>query len=150
MDYRHLHSLAKKVSYPLPHINDSLLVLGGSKYFSAMDLASGYWQVDLSPEDCEKCALISRKGLFEPTCMPQGLCDSPATFRRAINGLLGDLKMSCMLVYLDDITVFFRTFQEHLSHLQLVFDCLRTAGLKLKPSFFKTEMEFLGHHVTQS
>ena len=153
MDYRRLNALTKKDSYPLPRINDSLRVLGGSKYFSAMDLASGYWQVELSPEDREKCALISSEGLFEPTRMPQGLCNAPATFQRAMDGILGDLKMSCVLVYLDDITVFSRTFQEHLSHLRLVFDCLRTAGLKLKPSkcsFFKTEMEFLGHHVSQS
>ena len=153
MDYRRLNALTKKDSYPLPRIDDSLRVLGGSKYFSAMDLASGYWQVDLSPEDREKCALISSEGLFEPTRMPQGLCNAPATFQRAMDGLLGDLKMSCVLVYLDDITVFSRTFQEHLSHLRLVFNRLRTAGLKLKPSkcsFFKTEMEFLGHHVSQS
>ena len=152
MDYRRLNSITKKDSYPLPRIDDSLRVLGGSKYFSAMDLASGYWQVDLSPEDREKCALISSEGLFEPTRMPQGLCNAPATFQRAMDNILGDLKMSCVLVYLDDITVFSRTFHEHLTHLRLVFDRLRNAGLKLKPakcSFFQSEMEFLGHRVSR-
>ena len=99
-----------------------------------MDLASGYWQVDLSPADQEKCALISSEGLFEPTRMPHGLCNAPATFQRAMDNLLGDLKMSCVLVYLDDITVFSRTFTEHLSHLRAVFERLWDAGLKLKPS----------------
>ena len=69
-----------------------------------------------------------------------------------MDNLLGDLKMSCVLVYLDDITVFSRTFTEHLGHLRAVFDRLQDAGLKLKPSkcsFFREEMEFLGHKVTK-
>lgn len=92
--YRRLNALIKKDSYPLPRIDESLRVLGRSKYFSAMDLASGYWQVDISPEDQEKSALISIEGMFEPTQMPQGLCNAPATFQRVMDGLLGDLKMS--------------------------------------------------------
>lgn len=85
--------------------------------------------------------------------MPQGLYNAPATFQRAMDGLLGDLKISCVLVYLDNITVFSQIFQEHLSHLRLVFNCLRTAGLKLKPSkclFFKNEMKFLENRVSHS
>lgn len=151
MDYRWLNSITKKDSYPLPRINNSLRVLGGSKYFSAMDLTSGYWQANLSPEDQEKCALISSEGLFKPTRMPQGLCNAPATFQRAIYNILGDLKMSFVLVYLDKITVFLRILHEHLSHLRLVFNCLQDAGLKLKPSkcsFFQSEMEFLSHRVS--
>lgn len=66
MGYRRLNSITKKDSYPLPRINDSLKVLGGSKYFSTMALASGYWQADLSPEDREKCALISSEGSLSP------------------------------------------------------------------------------------
>lgn len=152
MDYRRLNSITKKDSYPLPRIDDSLRLLGGSQFFSAMDLASGYWQINLSKEDREKCALISSEGLFEPTRMPQGLCNAPATFQRAMDNLLGDLKMTCVLVYLDDITVFSRTFEEHLQHLRTVFQRIRDAGLKLKPSkcaFFKNEMEFLGHKVSR-
>ena len=86
-----------------------------------MDLALGYWQVDLSPEDREKAALITSEGLFEPTRMPQGLCNAPATFQRAMNSTLRDLKLSCVLVYLDDITVFSSTFTDHLEHLKAVF-----------------------------
>ena len=79
-----------------------------------MNLASGYWQVDLSTEDREKAALITSEGLFESTCMPQGLCDAPATFQRAMDSILRDLKLSCVLVYLDDITVFSAIFTYHL------------------------------------
>ena len=106
VDYHRLNSVTKKDSYPLPRIDDALRRLGGSRFFSAMDLASKYWQVDLSPEDREKAALITSEGLFEPTRMPQGLCNAPATFQRAMDSILRDLKLSCVLVYLDDITVF--------------------------------------------
>jgi len=151
MDYRKLNSLTKKDLYPIPCIDDTLKRLGGSQYFSAMDLASGYWQIELSKEDCEKCALITSEGLFEPTRMPQGLCNAPATFQRSMDNLLGDLKLSCVLVYLDDITVFSCTFNDHLAHLREVFTRLRTANLKLKKdkcSFLKNQLEFLGHHIS--
>ena len=118
-----------------------------------MDLASGYWQVDLSPEDRQKAALITSEGFFEPTCMLQGLCNAPATFQRAMDSILHDLKLSCVLVYLDDITVFSATFTDHLAHLKEVFIKIQEAGLKLKPSkcaFFKERLEFLGHEVTQT
>lgn len=72
MHYRRLNALAKKDIYPLPSIDDFLRVLGKYKYFSEFNLASEYWQVNLSPEDHDKCALISSEGLFEPTRMPQG------------------------------------------------------------------------------
>lgn len=66
--------------------------------------------------------------------MPQGLCDAPATFQRSMDNLLGDLKFSCLLVFLDDITVFQNCFQDHHVYLRLVFNWLRTHGLKLEPS----------------
>lgn len=117
MDYHKLNNLTKKDSYPLPQIDDTLKKLGGSKFFSAMDLASGYWKVMLSPEDCDKCALITSEGLFETTRMPQGLCNAPSTFQRSMNKILQDLKLSCVMVYLNDITVFSKTFTDHLQHL---------------------------------
>ena len=88
MDYCSLNSVTKKDSYPLPRIDNALRQLSGSKFFSAMDLALGYWQVDLSPKDREKAALITSEGLFESTCMPQGLCNAPATFQRAMYSIL--------------------------------------------------------------
>ena len=153
MDYCCLNSLTKKDSYPLPRIDNSMQCLGGSQYFSAMDLASGYWQIDLSPEDCEKSTLITSDRLFKPTRMPQGLCNAPATFQRAMDSVLRDLTLSCVLVYLDNITVFSVTFVNHLKHLHSVFQCLQEARLKLKPSkcsFFKEQLKFLGHEVTKS
>ena len=118
-----------------------------------MDLASSYWQIDLSPKDREKAALITSDGLFESTCRPQGLCNAPVTFQQAMDSVLRDLTLSCVLVYLDNITVFSSTFANHLNHLCSVFQRLRETGLKLKPSkcsFFKEQLEFLGHKVTKN
>ena len=83
-----------------------------------MVLASGYWQVDLSPQDREEAALITLEILFEPTQMPQGLCNAPATFQRVMDSILRDLKLLYVLVYLNDITVFSSTFTDHLAHLK--------------------------------
>ena len=82
--------------------------------------------------------------------MPQGLCNAPATFQRAMDSILGDLKLSCDLVYLDDINVFSKTFTDHLQHLEEVFKRLLAINLKIKPSkcsFFKSQLEYLGFVV---
>ena len=97
-----------------------------------MDLVSGYWQIDLPEEDQEKCAIIAQSGLYQPTWMPQGLTNASATFQIIIDSILSDLKLSCVLVYLDDINVFSRTFLDHLNHLEEVFKRLCHSDLKLK------------------
>ena len=132
--------------------SDALDRLGGAKYFSAMDLVSGYWQIDLPEEDQQKAAIITPQGLFQPTRMPQGLCNAPATFQRTMDNILSDLKMSCVLVYLDDINVFSKTFSEHLDHLREVFHRLSKNNLKLKAKkchFFKKQLKYFGYIVNQ-
>lgn len=102
--------------------------------------------MNLPPEGQEKCAIKTSKGLFQPTIMPQGLCNAPATFQRAMDTILGDLKLSCVLVYLDNINVFSKTFSEHLEHLEEVFRRLAAAKPKIKPrkcQFFKEQLEYL-------
>lgn len=117
-----------------------------------MDLISGYWQIDLPTKDQEKCAIITERGLFQPTRMPQGLANAPATFQQCIDTVMGSLKLSCVLVCLDDINVYSQTFSNHLEHLKAVFKKLIYAGLKLKPrkcNFFKEHLEFLGFMVSK-
>ena len=125
VDYRWLNSVTKMDVFPLPRIDDTMDSLAQSKYFTTLDLASGFWQVKMNPESQEKTAFATPSGLYEFRGMPFGLCNSPATFQRLMENVLAGLtKKSCM-VYIDDVLVIGRTFQEHLGNLREVFQRLR-------------------------
>ena len=151
-DYRKLNEVTIKDSYPLPRIDDSLDTLSGSKWFSTLDLQSGYWQVEMAEEDKAKTAFItSCSGLFQFEVMPFGLCNSPATFERLMERVLSGLQWQICLVFLDDIIVYGTSFEQELQRLQTVFDRLREANLKLSPKkcdLFKHEVNYLGHVVS--
>lgn len=114
VDYRHLNAKTVRDAYPLPRIEKSLDRLHGAKWFSVMDLASGFNQVAMEEKDREKTAFITPMGLSECLRMPFGLTNSPATFQRLMQGVLGDQMFQILLVYLDDIIVYSQTFEEHL------------------------------------
>ena len=151
VDFRGLNRVTSWSEYPIPRIDDCLESMSGAKIFTTLDLASGYWQVLLDPEDREKTAFSTQKGHFQFVTMPMGLKGAPATFQRLMDSVLRGLHWKSVLVYLDDIILFSQTFAEHLEHLREVFHCLRQAGLKLKPSkciFVRPEVPFLGHVVS--
>jgi len=150
VDYRLLNNQTKKDGFPLPLIGQTLEAVAGSQWFSTMDLKSGYWQVAMHPRDQEKTAFVTPQGLFEFTVMPFGLCNAPATFSRLMHGVLGGLGSQRCVLYLDDVTAHGTTFDRALENLVAVFQKLRAANLKLKPSkckLFATEVAFLGHVV---
>ena len=152
VDYRKLNDVTRKDAYPLPRIDDTLDALKGSMYFSTLDLYSGYWQVKMDEADKVKTAFITRQGLFQFCTMPFGLCNAPATFERLMELTLSGLTWKCCLVYLDDIIVYGRTFEEALQNLRSVLDRIRRAKLKLKTSkceLFRSQVPFLGHVVTR-
>ena len=152
INYRKLNSVTRKDVYPIPRIDDTLDTLAGSQWFSTLDMVSGYWQVEVGVEDREKTAFCTLNGLFEFKVMPFGLCNGPATFQRLMDLVLAGLQMSHCLVYVDDVIVMGRSFQEHLHNLRQVFERLREAGLTLKPSkcaFFQTEVFYLGHIISR-
>lgn len=114
VDYRHLNKITKKDVYPLPRIDDALDCLHGAKYFSSIDLRSGYWQIAVDEMDREKTAFITPDGLYQFKVMPFGLCNAPATFERMMDSLLLGFKWSTCLCYLDDVIIFLQPLK-HIS-----------------------------------
>ncbi|KAJ7987593.1 hypothetical protein DPEC_G00328090 [Dallia pectoralis] len=151
VDYRPLNERTIKDAYPLPRIQDTLDTLSTARYFSTLDLTSGYWQVEMTPRARKAAAFCTRKGLFEWNVMPFGLCNAPATFQRLMDRVLAGLQWETCLVYLDDIIVLGRDGTEMLERLSQVFGRLRVANLKLKPSkcvLFREQVVYLGHIVS--
>jgi len=148
-----MSELARKDAYPLPRIEESLDALTGAKWFSTLDLASGYNQVPVADKDRAKTAFCTAFGLFEFNRMPFGLCNAPSTFQRLMERIFGDQSFQSLLLYLDDVIVFSTTIEQHLQRLELVLDRLRQQNLKIKLSkccFFQPEVRYLGHVVSST
>ncbi len=126
--------------------------LAGAKYFSSLDLKSGYWQVEMDKESKKYTVFtVGPLGFYECDRMPFGLCNAPATFQWLMEMCLDDLNLRWCLIYLDDIVIFSKTQEEHFECLDAVLQRLIDTGLKLKPSkcdLFKEEIIYLKHRVT--
>jgi hypothetical protein len=152
VDYRRLNSLTKKDNYPLPRIDDTFDLLEGATIFSSLDLASGFWQVPLTDRAKEKTAFVCQEGLFKFDTMPFGLYNATSTFQRLMDVVLGNLRWKCVLVYVDDVNVYSKSFDQHLIDLQRIFHRLIQVGLKLKPSKCSIGMPklvYLGHIISK-
>ena len=121
VDYRKLNAITRFDAFPLPRIDETLESLGGARFFSTLDLLSGYWQVGLTEQARLKSAFTTRSGLFLWNVMPFGLCNAPSTFERLMEFVLQGLQWQTCLVYLDDVVVFARTEKEMLVRLDEVF-----------------------------
>ena len=151
IDYRKLNNITQKDSYPLPRIDESLDMLGGSKWFSTLDLASGYWQIEMDEKDKEKTAFVTSRGLFQFNVLPFGLCNAPATFERLMERVLHGLQWETCLIYLDDVIIHADSFENHINRLKIILQRLQQAGLKLSPPkchLFQREVAYLGHKIT--
>ena len=151
VDFRALNKQTVRNRYPLPRIDDLLDKLVGMKYFSSLDLAQAYYQVRLLPSDVPKTAFTTPEGLFEFLVLPFGLTNAPATFQAIIHEVFGDALGKILLAYLDDLLIFSKTREEHLSHLRVVLSKLREhklyANIK-KCHFMSQSVQFLGHVVS--
>jgi hypothetical protein len=151
LDYRALNKISVKNSYPLPRIDEILDSLQGATCFSGLDLASGYFQIPVAPEDVEKTAFRTRYGSFEFLVMPFGLTNAPATFQTLMNDIFREYLDDFVVIYLDDIMVFSKNPADHAKHLRIVFDILRTHKLYAQASkchLCEDTLEFLGHIIS--
>lgn len=151
VDYRKINEKTIDDRYPLPNITDILDKLGKCQYFSTLDLASGFHQIEMDPNSIPKTAFNVENGHYEYVRMPFGLKNAPATFQRVMDNILKDLQRKVCFVYMDDIIIFSTSLQEHMENLRLVFEKLRQARFKIqldKSEFLRKEVEFLGHVIT--
>jgi len=152
VDYRALNKATVKNRYPLPRIDDLFDRLSRAKVFSRIDLRSGYYQIRIAEGDEEKIACCTRYGSFEFLVMPFGLTNAPATFCTLMNDIFRKWLDDFVVVYIDDILIYNSSLEEHAGHLRKVFQRLRENKLyaKLeKCKFGVTEVDFLGHRITQ-
>ncbi|KAA0724940.1 Retrovirus-related Pol polyprotein from transposon 412 [Triplophysa tibetana] len=151
IDYRTLNARTVPDQYTTPRIEDALDCLAGSRWFSVLDLRSGYYQLPMAEEDKEKTAFICPLGFFQFERMPQGITGAPATFQRLMEKAVGDMHLLQVIVYLDDIIVFGSTLEEHEERLLKVLDRLRECGLKVsidKCQFCQSKVRYVGHIVS--
>ena len=152
IDFCRLNSWTKKDAYTLPQMQETMESMVGARFFSTMDLKSGFWQVKVAKDSQQYTAFtVGSMGVYEFLRMPYGLCNAPATFQRLMQNCLGELNLTYTLIYLDDIIVFSQTEEKHLHRLRVVFAHFLEHGLKLKLSkchYLQDEITFLSHEIS--
>ena len=151
IDYRAINKLTVRNQYPLPRIDQLLDSLSGAKVFSSLDLMSAYHQIRLQESDVPKTAFKTPLGLFEFKVLPFGLANSPAVFAAKMASVFKNEIGKFCLVYLDDLLVFSRTPEEHMTHLRAVLDRLRSERFYAKLSkcqFGAGSVDYLGYVVS--
>lgn len=147
LNFRRLNQVVTKDSYPLPRAPELINQLTECRYFTKLDAAHGYWQIPIHPDETKYTAVITEAGLFEFLRMPFGLSNAPATYQRLMDKTLAKGLRQFCCVYLDDVLVFSRTFEEHIEHVRQCITWMAEVGLLLKArksSFFEAETEYLG------
>lgn len=152
IDYRRLNKCLKVEQYRIPEISEIIYSLNSARKLSSMDMVHGYHQIEIEEKDREKTAFITFQGLYEYTKMPMGISNAGFCWQRMIEICLANILWKNAFAYLDDVLVVSKTFEEHLVHLQQVFNRFRKANLKVKLrkcKFLREELPFLGYVVTK-
>ncbi|CAF2107125.1 unnamed protein product, partial [Rotaria magnacalcarata] len=152
VDYKKLNNITIKDNHPLPNMEQTIQVLGnGYQLFSKFDMKSGFWQIPIEEEDRHKTAFITPEGLYEWNVLAQGLKNSPPSFQRVMTDILSPCRQFA-LVYIDDIVVYSRSFEEHLEHIHQVLSILSQHNFQLNPSkcsIFRQQIDYLSHTISE-
>jgi hypothetical protein len=152
IDFRTLNEMTVGDAYPLPNITDILHQLGKAKYFSTVDLASGYYQVELAKKDRAKTAFSTPAGHFEFLRLPMGLKSAPSTFQSLMNSVLAEMNGFRCFCYMDDVIITEDSLESHNEGLRELFQRLHESKLKIEPfkcEFLRAEVQFLGNVATE-
>jgi hypothetical protein len=153
VDYRRLNSSTIKNKFPLPVVDELFNELAGAQFFSKLDLRAGYHQIRMRESDEEKTAFKTHSGHFQFRVMPFGLTNAPATFQCLMNSIFSEQIRRCVIVFLDDILVYSRSWLDHLTHLRLVLQTLRSHQLFAKISkcsFAQDSISYFGHIISRT
>lgn len=153
VDYRRLNAYTIKNKFPLPIIEELFEELIGARWFTTLDLRSGFHQIAVKLEDQYKTAFQTHFGHFEYKVMPYGLTGAPATFQAIMNHILAPLLRKCVVVFIDDILIYSKTPEEHVQHVQMVFKLLKEHQFKVRLSkcaFAKQQLIYLGHVISEA
>ncbi len=152
IDYRKINLQMVKDAYALPNLEETFSALTGSRWFSVLDLKSGYYQKEVEESDKPKTAFVCSLRFWEFSRMPQGVTNAPSIFLRLMEKCMGDINLKEVLVFLDNLIIFSDTIEEHERHLLNVLSRLKEYGLKLfleKCKFCQTSVRYLGHIVSE-
>ena len=150
IDYRKLNKVTKPDRFPMPNMSDLIFGLQGTQYFTTLDLVRGYYQVPLDPETAEYTAFSTPRNHYQFKRLAFGLRNAPGAFQREMQEVLRGFDNKQVIVYIDDILILGRTFDEHMELVGRVLNTLIEYGMKIKLGkceWFREQVCFLGHLV---